>query len=102
MAARSAAHTTLRLRAGGSLLAAALAAAILAGLGNPQAGASNSSGGPAGGSTPTHPYPHTPTPPEIVSRWTERPIHIDGSGSDPAWKAAAVVDRFPLPWLGKA
>src|SRR5262245_9857505 len=41
-----------------------------------------------------------PPPSEFECRWAPSPITIDGSGDEPAWKAAQVIDRFYLPWLG--
>jgi Carbohydrate family 9 binding domain-like len=34
-------------------------------------------------------------------RFTEQPIAIDGSLDDVAWKDAATIDNFSMPWLGK-
>jgi glucose/arabinose dehydrogenase len=31
--------------------------------------------------------------------FTDRPITMDGKGSDPAWKGALIMERFYLPWL---
>ena len=36
---------------------------------------------------------------EYDCRWTDGPIKIDGRGDEPAWKQAAVIDHFSLPWL---
>jgi uncharacterized repeat protein (TIGR03806 family) len=33
-------------------------------------------------------------------RWTDGPIIVDGKADEPAWKHAAIVDRFGQPWLG--
>ena len=45
------------------------------------------------------------TPPQIKTefecRWADKPIVIDGKGSDPAWKHAQTIDHFYVPWLGK-
>ncbi len=35
---------------------------------------------------------------EADCRWTEQAPKIDGKLDDPAWKTAAVIDRFPLFW----
>jgi Carbohydrate family 9 binding domain-like len=37
---------------------------------------------------------------EAVCRWTAAAPKIDGKLDDPAWKTAAVIDRFPAFWLG--
>jgi glucose/arabinose dehydrogenase len=42
-----------------------------------------------------------PQPTEFECRWTDKPVEITGEGTDPAWKDAAVIDNFRLPWLGK-
>src|SRR5262249_48467221 len=34
-------------------------------------------------------------------RWAESPVSLDGVPDKGAWKDAAVIDRFSLPWLGK-
>ena len=34
-------------------------------------------------------------------RWADRPIRIDGLGDEAPWKAARVIERFTLPWVGK-
>jgi glucose/arabinose dehydrogenase len=39
-------------------------------------------------------------PAEFTCRWTDLPIVIDGKADDAAWKDAAVIDTFHLPWLG--
>lgn len=38
---------------------------------------------------------------EFECRWAEKPIVIDGKGTDPAWQHAQAIDNFYLPWLGK-
>jgi glucose/arabinose dehydrogenase len=35
----------------------------------------------------------------VECRWTDRPLQIDGDGKDDAWKRAAVIDGFGMPWL---
>jgi len=40
-------------------------------------------------------------PTEFECRFANKPIAIDGKGSDPAWKNAQAIDHFYLPWLGK-
>jgi uncharacterized repeat protein (TIGR03806 family) len=43
-----------------------------------------------------------PAPPAAFDcRWADTPITIDGKPDDSAWKAARMIDRFSLPWLGK-
>jgi uncharacterized repeat protein (TIGR03806 family) len=42
----------------------------------------------------------TPTIP-FECRWTDAPITITGTGTDPAWKNAQLIDHFYLPWLGE-
>ncbi|MFN3653388.1 MAG: PQQ-dependent sugar dehydrogenase [Armatimonadota bacterium] len=42
-----------------------------------------------------------PAAPAAECRWAETPIRIDGKADDPAWKTAAVLDGFGMPWLGK-
>jgi len=39
-------------------------------------------------------------PVSFECRWTDAPPVIDGDGADAAWKSAAVIDSFHLPWLG--
>ena len=39
-------------------------------------------------------------PTEFECRWVDAPIQIDGRIDETAWKAAQVIDRFYLPWLG--
>jgi uncharacterized repeat protein (TIGR03806 family) len=34
-------------------------------------------------------------------RFTDGPIVVDGKADEPAWKHAAVIDRFGQPWLGE-
>lgn len=43
----------------------------------------------------------TPPPTAFECRWTDKPIAIDGKGSDKAWQKAQVIDKFYMPWLGK-
>src|SRR5262245_6944790 len=47
------------------------------------------------------PAPFRQPPTEFECRWADSPIVIDGKPDDAAWKAAPVIDRFYLPWLGK-
>jgi glucose/arabinose dehydrogenase len=37
----------------------------------------------------------------VECRWADSPIVLDGSGDEPAWKNAMVVDNFALPGLGE-
>jgi glucose/arabinose dehydrogenase/mono/diheme cytochrome c family protein len=46
----------------------------------------------------TQPAPAPPQP--YACRFTEEPIAIDGSPDEAAWKQAADVGEFALPWLG--
>ena len=46
-----------------------------------------------GASAPVQP------PGQVECRWTDRPVQIDGDGKDDAWKRAAVIDGFGMPWL---
>lgn len=41
-----------------------------------------------------------PKPAAFECRWADTPIVLDGSGDDPAWKHAQVIDDFGRPWLG--
>ncbi|MEX0744789.1 MAG: carbohydrate-binding family 9-like protein, partial [Phycisphaeraceae bacterium] len=47
--------------------------------------------------------PATPVPPAspVACRFTEEPVAIDGVLDDAAWKTAATIDNFSMPWLGK-
>ena len=47
--------------------------------------------------------PGTPVPPAspVACRFTEEPVTIDGVLDDAAWKTAATIDNFSMPWLGK-
>src|SRR4051812_24525896 len=38
--------------------------------------------------------------PEYVCGYADTPITIDGKADEPAWKRAAVIDRFTMPWVG--
>ncbi|HVW00202.1 MAG TPA: PQQ-dependent sugar dehydrogenase, partial [Planctomycetaceae bacterium] len=38
-------------------------------------------------------------PDEVECRWANGPIEIDGKADEDAWKHAAVVEQFTLPWL---
>jgi glucose/arabinose dehydrogenase/mono/diheme cytochrome c family protein len=40
------------------------------------------------------------TPPPYLCRFTEEPVTIDGLLDEPAWRDAAEVGPFTLPWLG--
>src|SRR5688572_4911196 len=35
---------------------------------------------------------------EVECRWASGPIRIDGRADEPAWIAAAVVEKFTTPW----
>ena len=39
-------------------------------------------------------------PSKFECRWTDAPLALDGTGSDPAWKNAETIRAFHLPWLG--
>ena len=41
-------------------------------------------------------------PTAFECRWADTPLTIDGKADEEAWKHAQVIDRFTLPWLGKA
>jgi len=57
-----------------------------------------------GASHPGASAPESPVPvrePGVAEcRWADAPIRIDGKGSDAAWRAAAPLPDFTLPWLG--
>ncbi len=40
-------------------------------------------------------------PPVHECRFADSPIVVDGKPDEAAWKRAAVIDRFTLPWLGE-
>lgn len=40
-------------------------------------------------------------PAKYECRWADTPIVLDGKADDAAWKHAATIDNFRLPWLGK-
>jgi len=54
-----------------------------------------------GPARPAAPLPKRPLPPAAtyVCRFTAGPITIDGSLNDPAWRKAAELSRFSMPWL---
>ena len=53
---------------------------------------------------PTAPAPKAsaavPPPAAVECRFTEKPPTIDGDLDDDAWKNAATIDNFAMPWLG--
>ena len=42
-----------------------------------------------------------PSVSSYACRFTEDPVVIDGTLDDDAWKNAATIDNFSMPWLGK-
>ena len=56
-----------------------------------------------GCSGPRSPAAATPVPPAspVACRFADDPITIDGTLDDVAWKDAATIENFSMPWLGK-
>lgn len=46
-------------------------------------------------------FPPVPLVSFYDCRFTEDPVVIDGTLDDAAWKNAATIDNFSMPWLGK-
>jgi len=44
--------------------------------------------------------PSAPPPAPVACRFTDAPPAIDGTLDDAAWKDAATIDTFRMPWLG--
>ena len=83
-------HSMIRLAVNSkSLLALAVGLPLVAGF-----------AGCSGGRTAAPPA----SPPPVAAvpcRFTEDPITIDGKLDDDAWKNAATIENFSMPWLGK-